>query len=76
MLQNETLGLSQQCRMDWRRPAPSPYSVGYLMKLAGLSRRQAEKIIARHDGNREKINAELIERRHWTTPKERHSWTT
>ena len=39
------------------------YEVPYLMKLGNISRQEAMALIAKHDGDKYEINAELFSRR-------------
>ena len=43
--------------------AENRYEPEYLMKLGSLSRHDALHLIAEHDGNRHRINAELLDRK-------------
>ena len=47
---------------DWRLDR-RPYEVAYLMKLGGLTKPDAEALIAKHTGDTYEINAELFARR-------------
>lgn len=62
--QNETEN-NQPTRIvrDWRYTGRKRYEVGYLMKLASISAVKASSLIERYAGDRDAINAALIEQR-------------
>lgn len=64
MHQNET-EINQPTRTDrdWRYNGRKRYEIHYLMKLANISAVKASSLIDQYDGDRDAINAVLIEQR-------------
>jgi hypothetical protein len=64
MRQNETTAREAATRHvpEWRF-SPRTFELPYLMKLGNIGRQEALALIAKHNGDRDEITAELFSRR-------------